>query len=235
MNPKRHMILVMSVLLATFVLIGAASPPESSSDDEVFSELVHSDLPLFDDKTEQMWPQSFYDGDSIGCVSKVASGDWVMHENGGNTSDISEWYRIDTRAAFECSTAFARADDRADLDEATSRPSFFILLETTALGGTDVELWVAQIGARPGSDYLLLSRPKAEGIVKSFTALQAQCPKAHLRKGPSLHGFITHYCSINSQADLQRLARRMVQRPPLGTLTFVENSDDGDGPTEKSD
>jgi putative ABC transport system substrate-binding protein len=43
-----------------------------------------------------------------------------------------------------------------------------VFLATTKIDGSEIELWAVQIGARPGSEYLLLSRTPAEGLVESF-------------------------------------------------------------------
>ena len=37
---------------------------------------VHSDLPLFSGKNEEIWPKGFADKEGQGCSSRVAFGDW---------------------------------------------------------------------------------------------------------------------------------------------------------------
>lgn len=56
---------------------------------------------------------------------------------------------------------------------------------STSVSGSDVELWAVQIGARPGSDYLLLSREPVEGLVEKFKVLQVACPTANVRDAGS--------------------------------------------------
>lgn len=77
------------------------------------------------------------------------------------------------------------------------------------------------MGARPGSQYLLLSRDPAEGLVDGFNVLQTQCPRENRRGAGALKVLLTHYCAINSRSELTRLARRMARRMPLGSLTLV--------------
>ena len=43
-------------------------------------QLIHSDLPLFTGNREELYPISFSDGDSFGCSSRVAFGDWKFRE-----------------------------------------------------------------------------------------------------------------------------------------------------------
>lgn len=78
-----------------------------------------------------------------------------------------------------------------------------------------------QIGARPGSEYLLLSRDPAEGLIDKFNVLQTACPRDNVRDGGSLDILLTRYCTIKSRTELIRLARRMTQHPPRGSLTRV--------------
>ncbi|HWK37078.1 MAG TPA: hypothetical protein VNR91_12535, partial [Sphingomonas sp.] len=66
------------------------------------------------------------------------------------------------------------------------------------------------------------------GLLKRFDVLQCDCPRANVRKGPSLDILQTRYCAINSKAALRALARRMVERPPLATLTWHSEPSDPD-------
>ncbi len=71
-------------------------------------------------------------------------------------------------------------------------------------------------------------REPADGAVRSFNVLQAECPSANRRRGPGLSILITSYCAINSRSELLQLARRMAQRPPFGTLSLVAVDPDFD-------
>lgn len=54
----------------------------------------------------------------------------------------------------------------------------------------------------------------------------SSCPRANVRDGGSLDILLTRYCAVNSRSELSRLARRMAQRPPLGSLTRVPVDDE---------
>jgi hypothetical protein len=73
---------------------------------------------------------------------------------------------------------------------------------------------------------LLLSRRPAEGLIEKFNVLQTACPRANVRDAGSLDILLTRYCAVSSRRELIRLARRMAQRPPLGTLTRVPVDDE---------
>lgn len=83
-------------------------------------------------------------------------------------------------------------------------------------------LWAIQIGARPGSNYLLLARESEKELDDSYLVLQRKCPRNNIRSGPNLDILKTDYCSINSRKDLIQLAKNMLKRPPLGFLEYVE-------------
>ncbi|MEQ1619265.1 MAG: hypothetical protein ABL883_13090 [Terricaulis sp.] len=213
---------------ALLALVLAVGPALAQSPEEVANDIVHSDLPIFGHGDDNEWPQGFSDQDSFGCASRVAFGDWAWREAGAGDEDDTRWYRFSNYGAFHCWANTFRADERERLDAADFYPSFFAFLETTRTGGSEVELWAVQIGARPGSEYLLLSRRPISGPVESFDVLQTDCPRASVRDAGSLDILLTRYCAINSRAELVRLARRMAQRPPLGTLTRVRDDEEND-------
>jgi len=187
--------------------------------DEMADDLLHSDLPIFGRGDDNEWPQYFHDDDSFGCSSRVGFGDWVFRKGGAEEEDDVLWYRFSNYGVFHCWANTFQADERARLDGAEFHPSFFAFLGSTSVNGTYIELWTVQIGARPGSKYLLLSREPSEGVIGKFNVLQTKCPPANVRDAGSLDILLTRYCAINSRTELIRLARRMAQLPPLGTLT----------------
>ena len=214
---------------APFVLAAAlllAPPVIGQSLNEMASDLVHSDLPIFGHGSDNEWPQHFHDEDSFGCTSRVAFGDWAFRETGAEVEDDVQWYRFSNYGVFHCWANTFRAYERARLDGADFHPSFFAFLGSTSVDGSDIELWAVQMGARPGSEYLLLSRAPADGLIENFAVLQTECPRANVRDAGSLDILLTRYCVVNSRTDMIRLARRMVQRPPLGTLTRVSVDDE---------
>jgi hypothetical protein len=216
------------VSLPAAILVAAllfAPSVNGQSSDEMAQDLLHSDLPIFGRGGDNEWPQHFSDGDSFGCTSRVAFGDWVFRERDAEVEDDVLWYRFSNYGAFHCWANTFRADERAKLDGADFHPSFFAFLGSTRVNGRDAELWVVQIGARPGSEYLLLSRDPAEGVIEKFNVLQTACPRGNVRNAGSLDILLTRYCAINSRSELVRLARRMAQLPPLGTLARLPAED----------
>lgn len=214
-------------LLAAFVLFGL-SPARSQPDSgEVARDLIHSDVPLFRGG-ENTWPQAFFERDAPGCASRVAFGDWVLREGDAEDED-AEWYRVLNYGVFHCFALVARSPRREDLEFSEHRPSFFVLLGTVQVEDSVTELWALQMGVRPGSDYLLLSRPQGEGAIDRFSVLQAQCPRASVRDPGTLSILLTRYCAMNTRADLLRLARRMAQRPPRAMLSLVEPPEPDEG------
>ncbi|HEX4695661.1 hypothetical protein [Sphingomonas sp.] len=200
------------------LLIGLPSPVVAQdAPDQPADSLIHADLPLFGSGTKEMWPQHIdsSNGD-IGCTSRVAFGIWRYRDTDNDEYD-SGWRLVRNYGVFHCWAMFSSSEQRDDLPKAPTQPGFFVMI---GKAGTK-ELWVTQIGARPGSDYVLLSRTPTKGIIKQFDVLQRDCPKSMRRDPPNLDILITKYCAINSRDDLLALARRMVKLPPLGTLTLV--------------
>jgi hypothetical protein len=217
------------IALPAAILVAAllfAPSARGQSLDEMAGDLLHSDLPIFGRGSDNEWPQHFSDDDSFGCTSRVAFGDWVFRQRAAEAEDEVLWYRFNNYGVFHCWANISRAHERAKLLGADSHPSFFAFLGSMSVNGSNTELWTVQIGARPGSEYLLLSRVSADGPIESFHVLQTACPRSNVRDAGSLDILLTRYCAINSRGELIRLARRMVQRPPLGTITHVPADDE---------
>lgn len=215
MNVRRFILalLVAAVLFAPTV--------QAESYEPMASEILHSDLPIFGRGGDDEWPQHISDGESIGCTSRVAFGDWAFREHGNEDEEPASWYRFSNYGAFHCWANAYRAYERAGLDGADHHPSFFVLLGNTRVDGREVELWTIQIGVRPGSQYLLLSRDPAKGLVDGFNVLQTQCPRGNVRDAGFLDSLMTRYCAVNSRSELAGLARRMAKLAPLGSLVLV--------------
>ena len=215
---------VVLMLLSLVTACAVSQPDELLS--ELADDLLHSDLPIFGHGGDNEWPQHFYDDDSFGCTSRIGFGDWVLRETSDEDESDVQWYRFSNYGVFHCWANTFRAYERTKLDDADFHPSFFVLLGKTSVNRNDTELWAIQTGARPGSEYLLLSRAPADGLVEKFTVLQTACPSGNVRDAGSLDILLTRYCAINSTTDLIRLARRMAKRPPLGTLIRVPDDDE---------
>ena len=211
-----------AALAAACIFAGCATvPTESTVDQDRGRDLIHSDVPLLASGSDDYWPRSFTEGADFGCESRVAFGDWVLRESDGSDHDDPIWYSVRNYGAFHCFAQIGTASERSELAGADVRPSFFVRLGTERSRNATLELWAMQIGARPGSDYVLLSREPTEGTIRSFSVLQRKCPAAQFRTSGPLGILRTDYCSINSREDLRRLARRMLDLAPLGTMSVV--------------
>lgn len=209
---------MLPVLLGAFALslsMATTDPGEA----ELHGDLIHSDVPLWGSASVNMWPQNFADSQSFGCQTRLAYGDWKLSDRSGQ--DAQTWYRLTNYGVIHCFMMVRDAPERPLLRARKADPSFLVELGRTQGRGGEVELWAFQRGARPGSDYLLLARRAVPGVIKGFDVLQRDCPANHHRRGPELSILSTGYCAINSPQELVRLAQRMAELPPLGTLTFL--------------
>lgn len=202
------------ILLAVLSVSCTSHPDESGNDrGKVYSELIHSDLPLFT-QGENIWPRHFYEDRSFGCTTRVALGDWAFREQ---DSDEVTWSRIGNYGVFHCWALFGESGEREELDATDMKPAFFVFLGEEA----GRELWVAQIGVNPGSEYVLLARSPADGVIEEFDVLQRRCPPKLVRDADTVDTLITRYCAVNDQADLRRLARAMMKLPAIGKLSLA--------------
>jgi len=196
-------------LVAAFLMTLSAAPAQA---DEKAADLIHSEVPLWAPGADNVWPQHFTDGDGFGCAHPVKLGVWRYDQADEEYGD--GWRRFDNYGVFHCWMNVSEGPDRDSFGEV--RPGFLIQLGKA--GGK--ELWVLQLGARPGSDYLLLARGGGAGAIGRFEVLQRRCPRGQERGGPSLDILMTRYCAINSQVEIRALAKRMAKLPPLGVMAF---------------
>jgi hypothetical protein len=213
------------MLTATLALLLAAAAPAAPARAERHADLLHSDVPLWGTESGLLWPRWFDEEDgSFGCANRLSGGDWRYDEprrGRDGEEDDPTWLRLTNPAVFHCAMPVSQAREREQLDSRDGDPSFLVELGTISSGGAPLELWLVQLGARPGSSYLLLARRPTEGIIKSFDVLQRKCPPGRTRRGPAIDVWVTDYCAINSPREMKQLARRMAALPPLGRLTFV--------------
>lgn len=215
---------IISLLLVT-APVPAMAQDVTDADERPSDNLIHSDLPLYTFDWEEIWPQSFADGGSFGCLNRVRTGDWRLRHRADEDEDDSDWIRLENAGVFHCAIYFQQSPFRDELDQETPRPGFMVEIGEAERDGRTWELWAAQIGMRPGSDYMLLAKPnlEEEPVIESFTVLQRRCPEgAERRVEGNLDVWTNRYCAINSQDDLLALAKDMFELPPLGMLELVE-------------
>jgi hypothetical protein len=222
---------VLGAALGAALSIASVST-HAQEEPEKFADIIHADLPLFGDETADKWPQSFSDAESggFGCTSRVSFGDWALLQH-GDDDEVERWYRIWNYGVFHCFAFAAKADERESLEGADAKPAFFVEVGKSG----DIELWALQIGAVPGSYYLLLSRESSEGLISKFTVLQTKCPKRYVRDAGSIDIILTRYCAINSKSDLLNFARRMSKLEPLGELILVDEAEPLENNRDRAD
>ena len=198
----------LKLALAAAILMALSGAPARAED----AQLIHSDVPLWAPGNDKVWPQHFTDDDSFGCVHRLKLGVWRYQAGDGDSDAV--WRRFDNYGAFHCWMNVSEGHEPGSFGE--SRPGFLIQLGHAA----GKELWVLQLGARPGSSYLLLARAPGADAIDRFDVLQRRCPATHVRGGPSLDILMTRYCAINSQEEMRALAARMAKLPTLGVMTF---------------
>jgi len=205
--------------LSAMSAVGDSGEEIPSGDDEPRQDLVHSDLPLFSSSTDIVWPQSFQDSESFGCASRIEFGIWVLRREDPEFGVDASWYLFANYGSIHCYAMVTEASLRDEVEQAPMRLSWFVPLGDVDVNGEARELWVIQIGARPGSDYLLLLRsPSDEGRITSFDMLQTDCPSELVRDAGALGIARTRYCSINDRPTFLAFARNMAKRPRLGIL-----------------
>lgn len=204
----------------------APVPAQTGQRAESVAERIHSNLPLYTFEWEDLWPRNFHSGDSFGCTSRVAFGDWRFTPA---ETDANEefWHRYSNYGVFHCAAIIRAADERTGLGEAQWKYGFFVRLGRARFRSNQWELWAIQQGTVPGSEYILLAREAGrEEPVESFRVLQQRCPSGRLLEAEGFDIWGTRYCAIDSRAELLALARRMLRLPPLGTLARVPDPEE---------
>ncbi len=214
-------------LLLASLLWAPTAAAQDTDEAAIYEDLVHSDVPLWGAGGVNFWPQHFYDEDgSFGCIHNLKMGDWKL----AGRHDEPDWYRLRNYGAFHCHIMVQYDFERANLGFSDVKYSAMIQLPATSASGQ--ELWVMQMGGRPGSDYMLLMREADKKLITSFTVLQTRCSEEDVREGPELDSLATRYCAINSQERLIEFAQEMSELPPLGQLEFVEDLVEAEGDSE---
>lgn len=182
------------------------------------TEMLHSPVPLYDFGWQDLWPRDV----GPGCASPVGFGDWRFTPDAGDTDGQEHWERFANYGPIHCSAILSTADRRSDLKRARADRGFLILLGVAKQGQASWELWAVQRGVTPGSSYTLLAREVPvgadTGVVSRFTVLQRRCAAGKSAKAVAIAGSPTHYCRVDTQAELLALAREMLTLPPLGVI-----------------
>ncbi|RYG34873.1 MAG: hypothetical protein EON93_07415 [Burkholderiales bacterium] len=211
-----------AALLASCLCISSCMMLEAEDEDSSasFDFLLHSDLPLWLDwKDEALWPRNFTTETSFGCMSQVAFGDWKLTYTDNGQGYVSDpvWWTVTNYGVIHCGAVFSSSYERGGSRE--HHPGFFVNLGIDMDSG--LELWVWQIGLRPGSDYLLLARPK-DSDRDQFLVLDPDCSAGEMRETDHmLSSWRTDYCNVPNQSVMRAIARGAAAKPALGTLDLV--------------
>ena len=81
----RHAVSLLLITLSVSCASKSDQGPNGLLD--IHSELIHSDLPLFDASGENVWPKSFSSEASFGCASRIRFGDWALLNQDGELED----------------------------------------------------------------------------------------------------------------------------------------------------
>ncbi len=206
--------------LFLFLMGLAVAGSAQSADEEVYTDLIHADVPLWGIEDKGIWPRSFSDGESFGCSHRVALGDWkiVSYEQ------EESWSRIRNYGVFHCASIFSHADIKEELKTTRTEYGYFVELGFIKIAGKEKRLWAVQQGTRPGSRYTLLLQTSEDGTVSSFDVLQSRCPKTNWRKGPNMDVWPVSYCAINSRDELISLARKMAILKPVAKMEWIADA-----------
>lgn len=199
-----------------------ASAPAISAEPPHPPELVHADTPLWRPYEDgDVWPTQFSNDRGMGCAYPVKLGDWRLTESA--QPDAVQYFQLTGEGFIHCWLLASRGVDHRQRVEAApeiqfEKPKLGFLIKIGRATGRD--LWLLQLGARPGSDYILLARQPTTKLVDRFDVLQRICPKGRRRGGFGLDIAATDYCSINTRTAMVAFAKSMARLPNYGVLTF---------------
>ncbi len=109
----------------------------------VYEDLIHADLPLWGDETQDVSPFHYYEDDgSFGCAHRIGLGDWQLK----NTLDNEpSWYRFTNYGAFHCFVLAFKDMARERLEHSFLGYSIFIRIGQVQHQEKAVDLWVLQM------------------------------------------------------------------------------------------
>lgn len=184
---------------------------------------IRSDIPLWGENDEGVWPQRIEGSDEIGVTSAFAIGDW-RRVSGDCVCDA--WINLKLSGVFHPGYLWRGASGREALPGVESEITLIASLET---GVAHPHLFAIELGMWGGSRYLLISLDWANGSIKRFTLLDPICDvagdAAHVRKAAFETVYRTEYCAVDSQAALLAIAREATTRPPQAAYEWVGERD----------
>jgi len=193
---------------------------------------LRSDLPLWGagESRERVWPEHFTDQDGLGCVLNLKPGDWRFRETDDSPNGPFDWLRISHYGVFHCAAQFVEAHRREALAGAAADIGYIIELGRADNKPGAEELFALQLGMH-SSRYVLLaaSNPAEVQTVQRYRVLEPDCPRANVRRGPTIDSFITSYCVVNDRRTLIAVARAAARKPSERWLERVGDFDPPEG------
>lgn len=180
--------------------------------------LLRSDLPLWTEEDDNVWPHSFADSDGMGCVYLLPAGIWDRVD--AERPDEETRVRIRNQGIFHCVLGVSIADESPPEWGAEERALLIDLGKAPGPKG-DLTLYALQGGFRGGSSYVLLAAEPPKGKLTRLLVLGPECPDAWVRESRKPTVWVTEYCAVPDEAGLRRIARAAAAKAPTGTLDYI--------------
>ena len=189
------------------------------------AELVRSDVPMWSEVDDGVWPHGIVDDKTIGHGSIFMLGDWRRVDrtcSAPETSpDCESWLRLEIASVFHGGFSIDAAETRGNLDNSTGRSSLIVELRS---GRRGLNLYAIQLGFMGGSEYWIASAPNRSPIT-NLSLLDARCDDAgsyaHRRSAKFQSHWLTTYCVVQSKRALHLMSEAAINRPPIATLEWV--------------
>jgi len=196
--------------------LGLSTAPASAQE-------LRSDSPLWTyeyERNEALFPQSFHDADSFGCVHSIPTG--LYRLTGVDEAEAGYWL-LENYGVFHCALLFSRAYELDEIGDGFIDYAWVVKLdEIVEDDGSETELMALQIGVRSGSQYILLR--KREGDSQHLELLAQECPPSAERRTATIDIWRQDVCVVASQDQLRSIARDAHGRLAAGRLDLIPAS-----------
>ena len=228
-----------------YLAVVSFSAPSTRAGDAVVrfaeSTIIRSDLPLWGEADDGVWPLAFFDKNELGQKSIFALGDWRRRDGDciGDVSSMDQcisWFRLEIYGVIHGGYVINQAYEKGGLNTAQSEPSVIAELGRAPGVNSGTMLYAIQIGFRRGSDYLLVAAP-AENAIRHLSILAVDCSggeRSWVKFGYRMRelsdsarfmtGFKTDYCVVKNRDALRNLAIQALNRPPAGAMDWFERA-----------
>lgn len=180
--------------------------------------LLRSDLPLWTEVDDNVWPRSFTDSDGMGCVYPLPAGFWTRVDAGTPRQVTS--VRVRNQGIVHCVLGVSTSDESPP-EWGDEEPAMLVDFGKAPRPGGDLSLYALQVGFRGGSRYVLFAAEPAKGQIRRLLVLAPECPDEWVRKSQKATVWLTEYCAVPNEAGLRRIAEAAARKPPVGTLEYL--------------